>query len=79
MTRLRKNLSSSDLSFSKVTEVEERKPRKSFLKPGPQAEAEKCFRDSLFSTEVTEEILKSDEDTFFQRLWQGQISKQNVF
>ena len=79
MTRLRKNLSSSDLSFSKVTEVEEREPRKSFLKPRPQAEAEKCFRDSLFSIEVTEEILKSDKDTFFQRLWQGQISKQNAF
>ena len=76
LATLRKNLSSSDFSFSQVTEVEKREPRKSFSKPKPdfwgrgrrprprneQAEAEKCFRGSLFSTEVTWEKLKSDVD-----------------
>ena len=57
------------LVFPQVTEIDKREPRESFLKPRPQAEAEKCFRDSLFSTEVTEEILKSDMDTFLQRQW----------
>ena len=61
---LRQSLSTSDLSFSQVTSVEKREPRKNFLRPRPQAEAEKCFRDSLFCTEVTWEILKSDEDKF---------------
>ena len=70
LATLRKNLSMSDFNFSQVTEVEKREPRKSFLKPKPdfwgrgrrprprneQAEAEKCFRSSLFSTEVTLEI-----------------------
>ena len=69
-------MSTSDFSFSQVTEVEKREPRKSFSKPKPdfwgrgrrprprneQAEAEKCFRGSLFSTEVTWEKLKSDVD-----------------
>ena len=69
-------MSTSDFSFSQVTKVEEREPRKSFSKPKPdfwgrgrrprlrneQAEAEKCFRSSLFSTEVTWEELKSDVD-----------------
>ena len=76
LATLRKNLSTSDFSFSQVTEVEKREPRKSFSKPKPdfwgrgrrprprneQAEAEKCFRGSLFSTEVTWEKLKSDVD-----------------
>ena len=35
LTRLRQNLSTSDLTFSQVTEVEKREPRKSFLKPRP--------------------------------------------
>ena len=62
--------------LSKVTEAEKRESRKSFLKPRPhfwgrgckqrprneQAEAEKYFRGSLFSTEVTWEKLKSDVD-----------------
>ena len=69
-------MSTFDFSFSQVTEVEKREPRKSFSKPKPdfwgrgrrprprneQAEAEKCFRGSLFSTEVTWEKLKSDVD-----------------
>ena len=76
LATLRKNLSTSDLRFVQVIEVEKREPRKSFLKPRPhfwgrgrrprprndQAEAEKCFWGSLFSTEVTWEKLKSDVD-----------------
>ena len=50
---LNQNSSTSDLSFSQVTEVEKRKLRKSFLRPRPKAEAEKGFWDFLFSTEVT--------------------------
>jgi len=69
--------------LSKVTEVEKRESRKSFLKPRPhfwgrgremnrprprneQAEAEKCFRDSLFSTEVTEDISNQIWTHFFK-------------
>ena len=66
--------------LSKVTEVEKRESRKSFLKPRPhfwgrghrprprneQAEAEKCFRDSLFSTEVTEDISNQMWTHFFK-------------
>ena len=72
LSALRKNLSTTDLRFVQVIKVEKREPRKSFLKPRPrptlkndQAEAEKCFRGSLFSTEVTWEKLKSDVDKFF--------------
>ena len=39
---LRTNLSTSDLRFVQVTEVEKREPRESFLKPRPKAKAEKC-------------------------------------
>ena len=53
--------------FSEVIEVEKRESRKSFLKPrNEQAEAEKCFRDSLFSTEVTEEISNQMWTHFFK-------------
>ena len=43
----------SDFSFSQVTEVDKREPRESFLKPRPQAEAEKCSPRFCLSTEVT--------------------------
>ena len=78
LATLRKNLSTSDLRFVQVIEVEKREPRESFLNPRPQAEAEKCFLGSL-STEVTWEKLKSDVDKFCQREWQEQILKQNAF
>ena len=35
LATLRKNFSASDFSFSQVTEVEKREPRKSFSKPRP--------------------------------------------
>ena len=93
MTRLRKNLSSSDLSFSKVTEVEKREPRKSFSKPRPhfcsrgrrprprneQAEAEKCFRGSLFSTEVTLEMSNQMWKHFAEDDDMDKKLKQNIF
>ena len=72
-------MSSSDFRFSQVTEVEKGEPRKRFLRLRPQAEAEKCFRGFPFSTEVTWEKRKSDYDKFFQREWQGHMSKQNAF
>ena len=63
LPRLRKNLSTSDLRFvqsyrSRKKGIEEKffDAEAAFLRPRPrneQAEAEKCFRDSLFSTEVT--------------------------
>ena len=36
------NFSTVILVFPQVTEVDKREPRESFLKPRPQAEAEKC-------------------------------------
>ena len=57
----------SDLSFSQVTEVDKREPRESFLKPRPQAEAEKCSRGSLLSTEVTRGNSKIKVETFLSQ------------
>ena len=73
------NFSTVILVFPKVTEVDKREPRESFLKPRPQAEAEKCSRGSLFSTEVTWTNLKSDEDKFVRKTRQAQLLKQNTF
>ena len=44
-----------------------------------EAEAEKCFRDFLFSTEVTWEKLKSDVEEFWFRSWHGKIIKTECF
>ena len=74
--------STSDFSFSQVTSVEKREPRKHFsasacsflglgLRPRPQKSGfgfEKLFLGSLFSTSVTWEKLKSDVDKFFLRV-----------
>ena len=71
--------------LSKVTEVEKRESRKSFLKLRPhfwgrgcrprprneQAEPEKCFWGSLFSIKVTLKNVKLDVETFCWRLWHG--------
>ncbi len=37
------NFSTMILVFPQVTEVDKREPKESFLKPRPQAKAEKCF------------------------------------
>ena len=77
-----RNLSTSDFSFSKVTSVKNREPRKHFsasacsflglgLRSRPQKSGfsfEKLFLGSLFSTSVTWEKLKSDVDKFFLRI-----------
>ena len=79
---LNQNSSTSDFSFSQVTSVEKREPRKHFsasacsflglsLWPRPQKSGfgfEKLFLGSLFSTSVTWEKLKSDVDKFFLRV-----------
>ena len=79
LPRLRQNLSTSDLSFAEVTEVEKRELKENFLKLRPQAEAEKCSWSSLFPTEVTWEKLKSDVEEFWFRLWHGKIIKTERF
>ena len=65
-----RNLSTSNFSFSQVTSVEKREPRKhfsasaySFLGLG----FEKLFLGPLFSISVTWEKLKSDVDKVFLR------------
>ena len=72
-------MSTSDLRFFQVTEVEKREPREKFLKPRPQAEAEKCSPRFPFFVRGNLEILKPDMDTFCQRKWREQILKQNAF
>ena len=73
------NFSTVILVFPQVTEVDKREPRESFLKPRPQAEAEKCSPRFPFVYWGNLEILKSDVDKFFRRQWQEQLLKQNVF
>ena len=72
-------MSTSDLRFFQVTEVDKREPREKFLKPRPLAEAEKCSPRFPFIYRGNLEILKSDVDQFFQRQWQEQLLKQNIF
>ena len=75
-------MSTSDFSVSQVTEVEKREPRKSFSKPrlrNEQAEAEKCFRSSLFSTEVTLEMSNQMWKHFAEDGDMDKKLKQNIF
>ena len=44
-----------------------------------QADAEKCFRGSFFSTEVTWEKLKSDKDKFLPKKVASTIIKTECF
>ena len=62
-----KNVSSSDLRISSVTSVEKRESRKHFSASACGLGFKKLFLGSLFSTSVTLEKLKSDEDKFFLR------------
>ena len=59
---LRQNLSTSDLSFSQVTSVEKREPRKHFSASAYGLGFKNFFLGTLFSTSVTWEKLKSDVD-----------------
>ena len=88
-----RNLSLSDFSFSQVTSVEKREPRKHFsasacsflglgLRPRPQKSGfgfEKLFLGSLFSTSVTWEKLKSDVDKFLPKKVASTIIKTECF
>ena len=66
LATLRKILPTSDLKFVQVIQVGKKGTKEkffeaeaAFLRPRPineQAEAEKCFRDSLFLNEVTEDV-----------------------
>ena len=64
---LRQNLSTSDLSFSQVTSVEKREPRKHFSASAYGLGFKNFFLGTLFSTSVTWEKLKSDVDKFCLR------------
>ena len=59
---LRQSLSTSDLSFSQVTSVEQREPRKHFSASAYGLGFKNFFLGTLFSTSVTWEKLKSDVD-----------------
>ena len=75
-------MSTSDFSFSQVTDIEKRGPRKSFSKPRPrneQVKVEKCFWGSLTSTETTLEKVKSDVDLFLPEKVAGTIIKTGCF
>ena len=63
-----KNLSSSDFRFSQVTSVEKRKPRKHFSASASGLSLKNLFLGFLFSTSVTWEKRKSDEDKFVLRV-----------
>ena len=64
---LRQNLSTSDLSFSQVTSVEKREPRKHFSASAYGLGFKNFSLGSLLSTSVTWKNLKSDVDKFFLR------------
>ena len=90
---LNQNSSTSDLSFSQVTSVEKREPRKHFsasacsflglgLRSRPQKSGfgfEKLFLSSLFSTLVTWEKLKSDKDKFLPKKVASTILETECF
>ena len=59
---LRQSLSTSDLSFSQVTSVEQREPRKHFSASAYGLGFKNFFLGTLCSTSVTWEKLKSDVD-----------------
>ena len=85
--------STSYFSFSQVTSVEKREPRKHFsalacsflglgLWPRPQKSGlgfEKLFLGSLFSTSVTWEKLKSDVDKFLPKKVASTIFKTKYY
>ena len=72
---LRQSLSTSDLSFSQVTSVEKREPRKHFSASAFGLGFKKLFLGSLCSTSVTWKKLKSDVKKFF--LWRAKNNYRN--
>ena len=63
-----RNFSSSDFSFSQVTSVEKRESQQHFSASAYGLGLKKLCFGSLFSTSVTWEKLKSEEDKFFLRV-----------
>ena len=76
---MRKYLSLSDFRFFPSYRSRKRGTEKKIFEAEAAGRSQKCFRGFTFSTEVTWEKRISDEDKFFQREWQGHISKQNAF
>ena len=76
---LRQNLSTSDLSFSQVTSVEKREPRKHFSASACGLGFKNFFLGTLFSTSVTWEKLKSDVDKFFLRRGKNKYRNKILF
>ena len=76
---LRQNLSTSDLSFSQVTSVEKREPRKHFSASAYGLGFKNFFLGTLFSTSVTWEKLKSDVDKFCLRRGKNKYRNKILF
>ena len=76
---LRQNLSTSDLSFSQVTSVEKREPRKHFSASAYGLGFKNFFLGTLFSTSVTWEKLKSDVDKLCLRRGKNKYRNKILF
>ena len=74
-----RNLSSSDFSFSQVTSVEKRESQQHFSASAYGLGLKKLCFGSLFSTSVTWEKLKSDEDKFFLRVGKHNYRNKTLF
>ena len=74
-----RNLSLSDFSFSQVTSVEKRESQQHFSASAYGLGLKKLCFGSLFSTLVTWEKLKSDEDKFFLRRSKHNYRKKILF
>ena len=76
---LRQSLSTSDLSFSQVTSVEQREPRKHFSASAYGLGFKNFFLGTLFSTSVTWEKLKSDVDKLCLRRGKNKYRNRILF
>ena len=76
---LRQSLSTSDLSFSQVTSVEQREPRKHFSASAYGLGFKNFFLGTLCSTSVTWEKLKSDVDKLCLRRGKNKYRNKILF
>ena len=76
---LRQSLSTSDLSFSQVTSVEKREPRKHFSASAYGLGFKNFFLGTLCSTSVTWEKLKSDVDKLCLRRGKNKYRNKILF
>ena len=74
-----RNLSLSDFSFSQVTSVEKRESQQHFSASAYGLGLKKLCFGSLFSTSVTWEKLKSDEENFFLRVGKHNYRNKILF